>query len=74
MFELDVLYKEQTRYEDAEKYLLEALEGRRFKLGDTHPHTKESLNCLIDLYEAWNKPEKVEEWRVKLKQIEDFEE
>jgi hypothetical protein len=29
---------------------------------------------LIDLYEAWNKPEKANEWRSKLAQIEDFEE
>jgi hypothetical protein len=28
----------------------------------------------IDLYEAWNKPEKAEQWRAKLEQIEDFEE
>jgi hypothetical protein len=34
----------------------------------------ESLNNLIDLYEAWNKPEKAKEWRTKLTQIEDFEE
>lgn len=50
------------------------LEGRRLKPGDTHPHTKESLNNLIDLYEAMNKPEKAEEWRDRLSQIEDFEE
>jgi hypothetical protein len=36
------------------------------KLGDTHPHTIESINNLIELYEAWNKPEKAEEWRAKL--------
>ncbi|MFC1634256.1 hypothetical protein ACFL5Z_05395 [Planctomycetota bacterium] len=34
---------------------------------------KESVKNLIDLYEAWNKPEKAEEWRAKLKQIEDFQ-
>jgi hypothetical protein len=34
------------------------VEGRRLKLGDTHSHTIESLNNLIALYEAWNKPEK----------------
>jgi hypothetical protein len=28
------------------------------------------MNNLIDLYEAWNKPEKVEEWREKLPKIE----
>ena len=27
-------------------------------------------NQLIDLYEAWNKPEKAEQWRIKLPQIE----
>jgi hypothetical protein len=44
---------------------MNAKEGRRLKLGDTHPNTKESLNNLIDLYEAWDKPEKAEEWRAK---------
>ena len=28
--------------------------------GDTHP-IKESVNSPIDLYEAWNKPEKAKE-------------
>jgi hypothetical protein len=35
---------------------------------------RESLNNLIELYEAWNKPEKAEKWRAKLAQTEDFEE
>jgi hypothetical protein len=38
------------------------------RLGDTHPHSLESLKNPIDLYEAWNKPEKAEEWRAKLPQ------
>ena len=42
-------------------------------LGDTHPHTLESLNSLIQLYEALNKPEKAKECQAKLTQIEDFE-
>ena len=42
----------------------------RLKLGDTHPHTLESMNSLIDLYEAWNKPEKAEQWRAKLSKTE----
>jgi len=41
-----------------EKYFL--------KIVDTHPHTIESLNNLIDLYEAWNKPDKAKAWRAKL--------
>jgi len=65
MHELAVLYKEQARYEEAEKLFLEAIEGRCLKLGDTHPHTIESMNNLIDLYEAWNKPEKAQELRAK---------
>jgi hypothetical protein len=48
--------------------------GRRLKLGDTHPGTLESWNNLIDPYEAWNKPEKVEEWQAKLPQTKTVEE
>jgi thioredoxin-like negative regulator of GroEL len=70
MHELAVLYKEQGRYEEAEKYLLEVTEGRRLKLGDKHPRTTDSLNNLIDLYKAWNKPGKTKEWRAKLSQTE----
>ena len=44
----------------------EAIEGNFHKLGDTHPHTIESLKTLIDLYEARNMPEKAEQWRAKL--------
>ena len=40
--------------------------GLRLKLVDTHPHKLESWNNLIDLYEAWGKPKKAEEWRAKL--------
>jgi serine/threonine protein kinase len=67
---LAVLYTKQERYDDAERLLIEAIESRRFKLGDTHPHTIESINNLIELYEVWNKPEKAQEWRAKLTQIE----
>jgi tetratricopeptide (TPR) repeat protein len=70
MNDLGLLYKEQSNYQKAEELLLEAFDGRRLKLGDTHPHTHESIKNLIDLYEAWNKPEKAEEWRAKLPQTE----
>jgi len=55
------------------KITSQCLEGRRLKLGDTHPHTIESLNKLIALYEAWGKPEKAKEWRAKLAQRNDAE-
>jgi len=60
-----LLRKKQVHYEKAEPLLNEAVEGRRLKLGDTHPHTIESWNHLINLYEAWNKPGKAEERRSK---------
>jgi len=53
--------------------LIEAFEGRRLKLGDTHPNTLESWNNLIDLYEAWGKPEETEKWRAKLPDVEAVE-
>ena len=67
---LVVLYKEQAQYEKAEPLLLEVVEGRIFKLSDTHPHTIASLNNLNDPYEAWGKPEKAHERRAKLPQTE----
>ena len=70
MNNLAVVYKEQTQYEKTEPLLLKALKGRRLKLGNTHPHTIESINNLIDLYEAWNKPEEAEKWRAKLPKTE----
>jgi len=42
------------------------LEGRRRVLGDDHPHTLESWSNLIELYEAWGKPEKAKQWQAKL--------
>ena len=42
------------------------LEIAHRELGDNHPHTLESWQDLIALYEAWNKPEKAAEWRSKL--------
>ncbi len=67
-------FKEKNDYAKAAPLLVESLEGRRVKLGDTHPHTLESWNNLIKLYEAWGKPEKAEEWRAKLPPDEDVDE
>jgi hypothetical protein len=39
-----------------------------------HTATLESFTNIIDLYEAWNKPEKAEERQEKPVQNEDFEE
>jgi serine/threonine protein kinase/Flp pilus assembly protein TadD len=69
MLSLSQLHIEQERYEEAEKLLLEAIDGPCVKLGDTHPRTLKLINNLIDLYEAWGKPEKAKEWRAKLSQM-----
>ena len=50
----------------AEQFLHDALDSRRLKLGDTHPHTLESWHTLINLYEDWKKPEKAEQWKAIL--------
>jgi hypothetical protein len=34
----------------------------------------QSWKNLIALYEAWDKSEKAQEWRVKMERIDDFEE
>jgi hypothetical protein len=48
--------------------MIEAVKCHRIKSGDQHPHTFESLNNLIALYKAWNKPEEAQKWRAKLPQ------
>jgi hypothetical protein len=47
----------ESDFDKAESLLLEALKGRRLKLGDEHPDTLESWSNLIELYEASDKPE-----------------
>ena len=46
----------------------------RFVQCQNAPKAIEPDRNLIHLYEAWNKPEKANQWRAKLEQIEDFEE
>ena len=60
------LYVEQARYGEAEPLLQQQFQSRVEQFGPQHPHTIESLNVLIGLYEAWNKPEKADQWRAKL--------
>jgi|GEM_PF-1648296 len=70
MNDFGVLRREQQHCEEAETLLLEAVEGRRLKLSDKHPHTQQSLNNLIELYEAWGKPEQAYECRARLPRSE----
>jgi serine/threonine protein kinase len=64
------LYVEQARYGEAEPLLQQQFQSRVEQFGPEHPHTIESLNVLIALYEAWGKPEKAEEWREELRIVD----
>jgi tetratricopeptide (TPR) repeat protein len=68
------VYYRQGQYEEAELLFLKMLEIRQRVLGEEHPDTLDSLNNLIELYEAWGKPEKAKQWRAKLPKEESSEE
>ena len=56
----------QQRHAEAETALLEAHEILTSGLGADHSETLKVTPNLVDLYEAWGKPEKAAEWRAKL--------
>ena len=70
MCELSVWYTRQMEFEEAEHFLLEALGGLRKNLGDQDKNTLLAGQYLIELYDAWEKPDQVEYWRAKLPQTE----
>jgi hypothetical protein len=43
-------------------------------LGPLDQITIESIGKILELYEAWGKPEKAEEWRAKLPQTKTVDE
>jgi len=61
-------------YEKAEEQLLKVVDNCLDLFGEEHPSTVESINKLIEHYEAWGKPEKAKEWRAKLLGKKDTEE
>ncbi len=56
----------QKEYERAERLWVKALAANRRYLGESHPETRGSILALIQLYEAWGKPEEAEKWRAQL--------
>lgn len=52
----------QKEFSMAEERLLPGHEVLKESLGLEHPFTKESVNYLIELYDAWGKPDQVEKW------------
>jgi len=64
----------QEKYEEAEPLLLSSYEGMRQRK-DTIPaagktRLNEALERLVQLYEAWGKPEQAAEWKQKLAEFE----
>ena len=62
----------EGRHAAAEQELTTAIRTVRRYLGETHPETRGCILVFIELYEAWGKPEKAEEWRAKLPQAENM--
>jgi serine/threonine protein kinase/tetratricopeptide (TPR) repeat protein len=56
----------QEKYVEAERELATALPALRRLFGDTHPETRGCILALIEMYEAWGKPEQAEKWRAQL--------
>ena len=64
------LYIDLARYRDAEPLLLQEYQRRETLFGPKHTHTIAQVRQLVSLYEAWNKPDKADEWQAKLQQTE----
>ncbi|MHC4217880.1 MAG: tetratricopeptide repeat protein [Planctomycetota bacterium] len=68
-FRLGRCLLEQERYEEAEPFLLNGFSGTWDRVAENED-AQDRLQCLIDLYEAWGKPENVEEYRALLADIQ----
>jgi serine/threonine protein kinase len=58
--------KDRKDYAGAEPLLTEALAIRRARLGPSHPLTLRIVRELVELYEAWNKPQRAAHYRAML--------
>ena len=53
------------RYQEAEPLLVTSYAALRVRVGDRCHLTLEALDYLVELYEAWDKPEKAAEYRAR---------
>jgi serine/threonine-protein kinase len=58
------------RFEEAEPLLLDVYPVLRAQLGDDHDRTRNAVRRLVQLYEAWNKPEAAAKYQALLGQGE----
>ena len=56
------------KYQEAERAFIAALAASWRYLGESHPETHCCRLALIELYEAWGKPNEAEKWRANLPQ------
>jgi TolA-binding protein len=59
----------QGKYEDAEPLLLagvECLQARRKATPELGAHLADALERLVNLYEAWGKKNRADEWRKRM--------
>jgi len=66
MKNLAQLYVKQNRYQEAEPLLLESYAHMKGNPDVRPDQLREVLDDIISLYEAWDKPGEVAEWRTKL--------
>jgi tetratricopeptide (TPR) repeat protein len=61
----------QKKYAAAEPLLREGYEGMKIRAEKIPPPSKprlqETIRCLVEVYEAWDKKDRAREWRKKLK-------
>jgi len=55
-----------SRFEEAEQHLLDAYHGIERTLGPEHARARSSLKRIIQLYEAWGRPEEAAKWQAIL--------
>lgn len=53
---------QQGRYADAEDAVTQSYERLRKELGDAAPETLDALQRVIFLYQAWDRPDKIQEY------------
>ena len=65
----------QKKFQEAEPLLLEGYSGMKEREAKIPPAAKtrlaESLERLVQLYDAWGKPDQAAEWRKKLEATSD---
>jgi len=54
------------RYVEAEEELLAVHKRMHDRRGPQHHFTQMAIRSLVDLYEAWGKPEQAARWQAKL--------